>query len=577
MIFFDKYGFALFDKNINDKENIKNNKMSGMACIYTQDKSQTLKVFKFNYANELDKNIIWYSNLDKSEMWRTGLSHIKSNDFLGIPYQTLFDNIIFINEKENITISFAKLFAYTMFSYEYFLSQLNIQFDVNKLGDCNLYEHTYQTFMLKSFNPNTNNVYRHYFEESYIEKIKNTERNSKDNLFSFLLESNYYINTILKNNIPYDDWRNIEDINLNFSGMSTKNKINFLLSHISSNIVSTEDKDNHNQSENNHSLTSSKPLHALIKIDNLKSNPTSLFVQNSNIEQDLQSDLNLWQGSRALKLNGTWVEDFWITETEFQFLSKKFLADEITFDILDVKLCYSSKNLFNFYFSNLFKKELYINKVELRKLSIVSQIIERTFFKSFISSGYFPLSRKKFLFTENMIWFRAKERELLFNLSSQLQKEFGYFIQSYGNGEICINFTKSKTYSESERENNKLKLINFLIQHHFIIPTTLCLNYDVKNFTKLKEIKLDNQQYQQHIIDFKIKCKYLQNKELIKEEDYFHFINRLFFNFNNKKEELSELLKLFTNNLSFTKEEVSNNPEYNLFLTELKKYSSLFI
>lgn len=502
MIDTNRYGFILFNEDINQKENIKNNIMGGIACIHGQDP------FEFKQIKELPKNIIWYSNLTKDGIWRTGQWHnIKSKFYLGISFEALYSNLINHRDKFKLVKSFAFLFTQVMYALEKYVIDNGLEF---KIGKNELFEDLYEQFMGKSFNPKTPEELRYRFGESYIEQIKipngnSINANNSNNTFTFLIDHNFYVEEILSETLPIGKWTELNE----FKGNKQPSKL-------------LKEK-----------IILDKNAKFFIKIDELIFHPS--------LNQNWGS---LWLGSRGALLNGTIIDELWLTEKEFLFLIQ--YAD---FKVLEVWQNTETTSIKDFYFKKLFKKDLILENIDLRHISMVYQILSRLFIKSFMSTGYHPVTREKFPFTENMIWFRAKERELLFNIAKKMVEEFNYKIKNFGNGEITI-------YLEQQ---DKQKLIQFLLSQNLFIPMALAQE-EIPNKKNLQNLFINEYLHK----DFKLKHKYI-NRNL--EEDYFNFINQLSFIYKNNKEEKTHLLSLVSK-LKFSSQD-EQDEEYKWFLNEL--------
>lgn len=505
-----KYGFLLFDENIDSKENIMNNKMSGIGCYPSFiDSKLTFETFTFNKIKELKKDIIWYSNLVKENVWRSGNWNIKSKNYLGISYEALYSNIITAKtkDKQQIAIIFAQLFNSVMFAYEKFIRDNNLEF---KIGKNELYEDVYNLFMLKSFNPNTEDKMRFKFSEAYIEKIKmpknkELQNNNLIKEFTFLVESEKYIDFILEEMMPVGKWQEVENKNETIASLKEKIKINANFKYF-------------------------------IKIDNLKLNPTFTKINLAS----------LWLGTRGFLLNGTVIDEIWLTEKEFLFLS-----NYAEFSILEIYCNQDTKKIKDYFFKKIYKKELLLNEQEdIKIISMTFHILNMLFFKSFISKGYMPENRKKFLFSENMIWFRAKEREYLFNIVKELVEKFDCDIKEYGNGEITIYLDK---------QIDKQNLVLFLLKNNLFVPSALSLEM-IEN---KEEFKNENSIV---LKDFKIKNKYL-TKDI--KENYINFINRLSYTYKKNKEEVEDLMNILSK-MKFSKND-EEDKEYQWFLLSLQK------
>lgn len=502
-----EYGFILFDDNINQKEKIQKNIMSGVYCIYGQQPKH------FEKIKDLPRNIIWYSNLKKEGVWRSGLKNIKSKDYLGISYDGLFYNFFNTTDKNKIASFFAKLFNHAMYSYEYFWRNLGL--GDFKLTEADLYEEIYKKFMQSSFPPNTDKEMRHRFSLSYLEKtispvIKDVydedkiKNNDKGKAFTFILSPDYYLNKVLEEDLPMGKWQSISQIESNFFNQSNKIKREKLV------ILA-----------NQNSNTKTK---FLVKIDNLKLNP--VFKENNWGA--------LWLGTRGFLLNGTVIDELWLNEKEFLFINK-----HAEFDVLDVYVNKDTKNIKDYFYKKLFPIDKLQEDLDIRKISLSFQIIQRLFFKAFINTGYLPETRDKFPFTENMIWFKAKEREILFDVAKNFVQTFKCKIIEFGNGEITVSF-------ENEKNNqiDKEKLVTFLIENHLIVPYFLSIEQTgyLNNSNHLDE--QSKYSFNLNLIDYKLKHKFIKSigqNDKYQHESYFNFINHLSFIFSNDKKEIAEL------------------------------------
>lgn len=530
-----EYGFILFDENINQKEKIQKNIMSGVYCIYGQQPKH------FEKIKDLPKNIIWYSNLKKEGVWRSGLKNIKSKDYLGISYDGLFYNFFNTTDKNKIASSFAKLFNHAMYSYEYFWRNLSLgEF---KITEANLYEEIYKKFMQSSFPPNTDKEMRYRFSLSYLDKTvepiikdifdenKVEKNNDKGKAFTFILSPDYYLNKVLEEDLPMGKWQHISQIEANFFNQSLKLKKEKLV------------------------ILSNSKTKFLVKIDNLKLNP--VFKENNWG--------SLWLGTRGFLLNGTVIDELWLNEKEFLFINK-----HAEFDVLDVYVNKETKNIKEYFYKKLFPIEKLQENLEIRKLSLSYQIIQRLFLKAFINTGYLPETRDKFPFTENMIWFKAKEREILFEIAKNFVQIFKCKIIEFGNGEITVSFD-----NEKNEQIDKQKLVEFLIENHLIVPYFLSINHTdyLDNIKKIESIHINENNL--NLIDYKLKNKFIKTigqLDKYQQESYFNFINHLSFIFSNDKKEMAELGTIISK-MNFSQNDEKDN-DLKWFLEQVNKVIS---
>lgn len=474
MINFEKYGFLYFEKDIEEKNNIHKNKMSGLACL-GGDKEQ---VFPFSKIKDLPKGIIWYSNLTKEQVWRTGNDNIKDKNYLGISFDILFSNIFKSMDKKNITKNVAQLFQMVMFQLEKIFIQQNKEFDL----DIDLIMLVYQNFMLKTFQPNTTDVMRGVFKEAYLEKITSPDFKTKNgNRFSFYLDSNFLADELLNEAIPIGEWREVNEKDVGSYG-----------NYLDKNIDDTRC--------------------FLIKIDNLK-----LKTMFSTLNQKV-NDVALWLGDRGFLLNGSVIDEIWLTEKEYLFLK-----DKADFDILKI---YQNnqlkvlKTLFNQQYQDLITNDL-------KNVSLTQQIIKTIFIQAFISKGF--IKGKENLYTENMIWYRVKERELLFERIKELQTMVE--VKEFGNGSVLI---------EVKKFENQKELVKLLLNNNFIVPYFLS-SQDIEDndifLTKNNNNELNMNIYPYNVVDYKLKNKFIKSNN---DNSAYLLVDNILLS-NNKKEQLNIL------------------------------------
>ena len=501
MINFDRYGFLYFDlKELEEKNNIHKNKMSGLACLG----EETSEPFSFNKIKDLPKNIIWYSNLTKEQVWRTGEGNIKDKNYLGISFDVLFSNIFKSMDKRKITKNISQLFQLVMFQTERIFIEQNKVFDLENIDLVML---VYKNFMTKTFQPNTTEIMRGILKEAYLETITSPDFKVKNgNRFYFYLDPNFFLEEILKENIPMGEWREV-----------LKREEGDLKNYLIKNINDTRS--------------------FLVKIDNLKLK-TTFSTSNKKM-----NEAALWLGSRGFLLNGSIIDEIWLTEKEFQYLK-----DRADFDIIKIYQNNQLKNLKSLFYQQY--NDLISS--DLKNISITGQIIKTIFLQAFISKGF--IQGKENLYTENMIWYRVKEREILFERVKELQGQVE--IKEFGNGCVVIDVKKIE---------DQKKLVKTLINNNFIVPYFLCaqeIDEEDIFLSKSNENDLKQNIYPYNVVDYKFKNKFIKSNN--DENSAYLLVDNILLS-KNKKEQINVL-----KSMNFTSQD-ENDSELKWGLEEFSK------
>lgn len=435
----NKYGFILFDKNINSTKKIKLNEMSGLACTYQGTP------FAFKKIKELPPNIVWLTNLDKFNVWRTGqFNNIKSKDYLGIDIKVIIQNYFTQVPYEEITKQMAYIFTQIMFHIErvyreIFEKKFGRSFEIDLKKD-ELFEDIYQNFLKKSFNPNTTKPLRGCFESAYIEKINLVnEKPSKDD-FTFYFENEYYLQRLFEDKIPVGSW---------YQEKVMENKQAFL--------QWLED-------------CVKKDVKLLVKVNQLYFKPLLTNAISHSTNKIKQVDIGeLWLGKRNFAFTQRNLEDLWLTEKECLFLSKyaDFNVEDIYVNKMAKSFVEKNKQWFDI---DVFKT------TSLTQYGLLYQTIIASFIKGMKNIAYH--NNEKTPYTENMVWLRAKDREICLDVAIKMV-EMGLKVKSYGNGEITVDL-KSSQYNEND-------LTGLLLEKGLFVPIGL-----IKDSFALLELGDDN-------------------------------------------------------------------------------------
>lgn len=520
-----KYGILFFDENLEEKKNIKANLMEGYSCLNGQ-------VSRFSSISELPKNVIWLSNLDKYNVWRTGeFDYIKDKNYLGIPFKTLYQNFFMDKELKSALKQMEKMFQVTMESierycyeskrdikafykgnlaevlFDYFVNDLFVHFE-DSVRDVKLSEKTAFELLTSRKQVFANNSgekqgeqednefleeltdfsygkgkyelsekekldlikLKAGFEKAYIESIKiDSSRLLENQQFSFLVESSFYLNKMLSTEIPVGRWRRVELSEFLNTGTSVEAFVKNIVGKVK---------------------TKNEDAAILFHIDNIV-----LDRSLSGSGVDLPT---LFLGMRGSLLNGSIIEDLWLTKEEVEEFSK--LA---SFEIVDVFVNDETKQLKQLFRQFVFLPTLF-NQTELTQHSLVYAIALRVFLQCFITRVYSAKNRERQPVNELMLWFLAADRRICYEIAQELG-ELGLIVYSYGGGEVVTAIEKSQ-------QINLEKLIEICLDNKVYIPISL-ISKVVNSSTEKTFVKLllDSNAIENHRLDAFLKYKNLKN------------------------------------------------------------------
>ena len=164
---------------------------------------------------------------------------------------------------------------------------------------------------------------------------------------------------------------------------------------------------------------------------------------------------------------------------------------------------------------------------DLKNISLTQQIIKTIFIQAFISKGF--IKGKENLYTENMIWYRVKERELLFERIKELQTMVE--VKEFGNGSVLI---------EVKKFENQKELVKLLLNNNFIVPYFLS-SQDMEDndifLTKNNNNELNMNIYPYNVVDYKLKNKFIKSNN---DNSAYLLVDNILLS-NNKKEQLNIL------------------------------------
>lgn len=128
-----------------------------------------------------------------------------------------------------------------------------------------------------------------------------------------------------------------------------------------------------------------------------------------------------------------------------------------------------------------------------------------------------------------MIWYRVKERELLFERIKELQTMVE--VKEFGNGSVLI---------EVKKFENQKELVKLLLNNNFIVPYFLS-SQDMEDndifLTKNNNNELNMNIYPYNVVDYKLKNKFIKSNN---DNSAYLLVDNILLS-NNKKEQLNIL------------------------------------
>ena len=128
-----------------------------------------------------------------------------------------------------------------------------------------------------------------------------------------------------------------------------------------------------------------------------------------------------------------------------------------------------------------------------------------------------------------MIWYRVKERELLFERIKELQTMVE--VKEFGNGSVLI---------EVKKFENQKELVKLLLNNNFIVPYFLS-SQDIEDndifLTKNNNNELNMNIYPYNVVDYKLKNKFIKSNN---DNSAYLLVDNILLS-NNKKEQLNIL------------------------------------
>ena len=395
-----KYGFALFDNEIYTQNNLKSN---NMPCIVAVDG----KITKYRKINELPKDIVYWTNLDKEYVWKySRFAHLKDANYLGLSYESIRQNYFaYQDSPESVAKECAKLFSLVMNTLEQIIGAPNDPIE----------ETIYQKYLTKSFRTKTPQAIRGVFEYAYKEKNSILSNPLGVPYNALILEANQYIDNLFDAPIPVGEWEEITDAVLK---LSPAKQIEYLL-------------------------------------EQAKDKSILVGVINTKLKETLTIGINegaLYLGNKGMLISNTVVEGIWLTEHDLE-LHHQYC----NFTIEKVLINSDKRSFKKFFYSKIFTQEEWI-KDNLAYISLCEQIISRLFIRSMMCVTH--TREGKTPFTENMIWLQSLDKKLLLPHVFSLAK-MGAIILNYGIGEIQIGTRLPKDITP---------IIKHLYQHNWIVP-----------------------------------------------------------------------------------------------------------
>lgn len=411
-----KYGFIYFEKN----KSIPIKKWRGWASIGGKE------AVAFTSISELPMDIIWWTNLNKMEMWSLGrYKNFKEDNFLGIDFKSLSqENSLLKDKVSDITRRWAEIFSLFTETMNKWASDNNKEWKYDKGNGIELMIH------LKKQIP--------ALKEINIEKA---------------LSSTYKEETICL--LPEEEISNMRTMVLSFPRFSHAERICYssypadtLKPIKKTSFPITQENRLQWVKENNNT-----PL--LLQIENI--------VFNDGNDWSLNNIGKLFLGNMAGTVGNTNLGKIWITSQELVYLSTIAKFDIIT-GLIGNEWEKINENL-----------ELIKRDTNFSDVSIIKQIISTLFLQSHMQPGRSLNSRRKNPITEKELWLKSKDKMYCFKAASIMQAH-GFPVLKYGNGQIEIAF---------DPKSNPNILIDAATKAELLLPNQLnIISKPITSFTK---------------------------------------------------------------------------------------------
>lgn len=412
-----KYGFIYFEKN----NHVAIKKWRGWASIGGKD------AIAFTSIGELPMDVIWWTNLNKMEMWELGrYKNFKEDNFLGIDFKTLAQENSLLNDKvSDITRRWAEYFSLFTETMNKWASDTDKEW---KYKDGNGIE------LLNSL----------INEPPPLQDV-NVER---------ILSEAYSDNITCL--LPEEQISNMKTMVLSFPRFSHAERICYS-SYPSSSLAPIKKTSFPATQENRLQWVkeNSNDTPLLIQIENI--------IFNEGNDWSLNNLGKLFLGNRAGTLGNSNLNKIWLTSQEVIYLSTIARFD-IAGGLMGNEWKKIDKHL------DLIKRD-----TNFSDISVVKQIISTLFLQSHFQPGRNLNNRRKYPITSKEVWLKSKDKMYCFKAASIMQAN-GFPVLKYGNGQVEIAF---------DPKSNPNTLIEAAFKAELLLPNQLnMIAKTINTFTK---------------------------------------------------------------------------------------------
>lgn len=423
----NKHGCIWFEDNPENKGPRDPNKMGGWACVGGAEP------FHFEKVADLPLDIIWWTNLSKSENWSFGkLKRFKESAVFGIDLISLISENGSINDKRSATVKYwSEIFARAA-------DWLSRWAEKNHDTPWDWGEGSLADAMRRKLLPadeTENMLIENALSKGYIENIvcevKSQKLEGKRQIVLSLPRLKH-AQKILSSRYPKKGWSLLRE---NDWPKSTSEKIKWV-------------------------MEKKQPL--LIEVDMITFKDMPIRQGDTSLSVG-----EMWLGKRGFKLSSQVMEPVWITETELMALAK--------FANFEIISAYISPG-----WDTIVNVEDIIDTEEgpLIQLSMTKGLLATSTWQSLASPGRDPNNRRKGVHSPRAVWMRVTDRLSCFSAALIMQSR-GYDVLSYGNGQVKITF---------DPQGDANLLAKTTQQAGLILPTILAERLPLNETTKFENL-----------------------------------------------------------------------------------------